>query len=133
METKKPRSFRGCRVRWQFHKELAAEAGVGEHTYDAGKAILDAVADGQLLPNIVEDIRNGTESIHGAAKNVKAKPARKAKSAVWQTAVKAFAQVVRRFIKRDPSHKSEIAASLRAIADEVIADEIEQNDQAVAA
>ena len=60
-------------------KQLAAEAGVGEHTYSDGKAILDAVADGELLPQIVEDIRNSNDSIHGVAKSLKVKPVRKAK------------------------------------------------------
>ncbi len=104
-------------------KELADEANVGEHTYDAGKAILDAVANGQLLPEIVEDIRNGNETIHGVAKSLKAKPARKAKSSGWQTIVSGFTAAVRKFIKRDPQRRAEIAAELRRLADEFEVDQ----------
>ena len=100
-------------------QELAASANVSEQTFANAATILDAVADGQLLPDIVEDIRNGTTSIHAVAKGMKTKPSRKTKASGWQAAVKAFSQVVRRFIRRDPSHISEIAASLRAIADEI--------------
>ena len=104
-------------------KELAAEAGVGEHTYDAGKAILDAVADSQLLPEIVEDIRNGNETIHGVAKTLKGKSARKGKSSGWQTIVRGFTAAARRLINRDPQRRTEIAAELRRLADEFETDQ----------
>ena len=52
-------------------KELAAEAGVSESTYDAGKLILKAVEEGTAEPEVIEDIRTGKTSIH---KRLKAKP-----------------------------------------------------------
>ncbi len=76
------------------------------------------MAEGQLLPEIVEDIRNGNETIHGVAKSLRAKPAHKSKSSGWQTIVRGFAAAVRRLIKRDPQRRSEIAAELRRLADE---------------
>ena len=98
-------------------KELAAEAGVGERTYDAGKLILKAVEEGTAEPEVIEDVRTGKGSIHGVAKRLKAKPASKAKSG-WQTILSGFVSACRRFVKRDPQRRSEIAAELRRLADE---------------
>ncbi len=50
--------------------ECAKVAGVGEHTYSAGKAILDAVAVGTLPAQVVTDINDGKPSSHGMAKGL---------------------------------------------------------------
>ncbi len=103
-------------------REVAAlEAHVSNGTYSAGKQIIDAVAQGELPPTIVEDIRKGTKSIHGVAASLKpkadAKPARKAKSG-WQTLVSGFSKAIRRIVRRDPARSAEIAVELRRLADE---------------
>ena len=102
----------------QTRAECAKLAGVGEHTYAAGKLIIDAVADGTLPQQTVDDINAGTKSIHGVAKSLKAKPASKPKSSGWQTLVRGFTAAVRRLIKRDPQRRVEVAAELRRLADE---------------
>jgi hypothetical protein len=98
-------------------KESAAEAGVSEKTYAAGKQILAAVADGKLSPTVVDDIRSGTKSIHGVAKHLQGKAARKAKSG-WQTIVREFSKDIRRIVRTDPQRRGEVAAELRRLADE---------------
>ncbi len=99
-------------------KESAAEAGVSEHTYDAGKQVIAAVAEGKLPQETIADINAGKLSISGAAKGIKGKPASKAKSSGWQAIVRGFTVAVRRFIKRDPQRRAEIAVELRRLADE---------------
>ena len=46
-------------------KIVAAAAGVGERTYDAGKLILDAAKNGEIPQDVVDNIRNGSATIHG--------------------------------------------------------------------
>lgn len=52
-------------------KASAKAAGVGERTYDAGKLILDAAAAGEIVPEVVEQIRRGEAAIHRVAKEIK--------------------------------------------------------------
>ncbi len=52
-------------------KEAAKLAGVGERTYDAGKLILDAAANGEIAPETVEKVRRGEAAIHRVAKDIK--------------------------------------------------------------
>lgn len=102
--------------------ECAKTAGVGERTYDAGKAVLQAVEEGTATADVLEDIREGRATIHGVAKKLKGeaegKPARKAKSSGWQSIVRVLSNAVRRVIKRDPRSRAEIVARLRSLADE---------------
>ena len=98
--------------------ECAKAAGVSEKTYDAGKQVIAAVADGKLPQETVADINAGKLSIHGVAKNLKGKPTSKAKSG-WKAIVAGFVSACRRFVKRDPGRSAEIAAELRRLADEV--------------
>lgn len=51
--------------------ESAKAAGVGERTYDAGKLILKAAAEGVIRPEVVEDVRRGRAAIHRVAKDIK--------------------------------------------------------------
>lgn len=52
-------------------KESAKTAGVGERTYDAGKLILDAAANGEIAPEVVEAVRRKETSIHAVARDIK--------------------------------------------------------------
>lgn len=112
--------------------ECAKSAGVGERTYDAGKAVLQAVEEGTATADVLEDIREGRATIHGVAKRLKGetegKPVSKAKSSGWQSIVRVFSNTVRRFIKRDPRSRAEIVARLRSFIDELN----DVNDQAAA-
>ena len=91
----------------------------GEKTYDASKAILDAVAVGALPAQVVADIKDGKATIHGVAKELKLrtedKPARKAKTSRWQTLVRGFTTAVRRIVSRGPQRRAEIAAAYQRI------------------
>ncbi len=101
-------------------KESAAEAGVGRTKYDDGKRILNAVADGMLSPQIVDDIRSGKASISAVSKTIKGKTTLKAKSksSGWQTLVRGFSNAICRVVKRDPRCRAEVAAELRRLADD---------------
>ena len=57
-------------------KESAKSAGVGERTYDAGKAILEAVKAGEVSEEDIEAIRRKEKSIHRVAKDLKEKRSR---------------------------------------------------------
>ena len=52
-------------------RECANAANVGEKIYDAGKAILDAVAVGALPAQVVADINAGTKTFRGMYKTLK--------------------------------------------------------------
>jgi len=54
-------------------KEVAKTAGVGERTYDAGKLILDAAANGEIDQETVEKVRRKETTIHRVAKDIKEK------------------------------------------------------------
>lgn len=54
-------------------KEVAKAAGVGERTYDAGKAILEAVESGELDASVLDDIRHKDKSINGTFTELKKK------------------------------------------------------------
>ena len=77
------------------------------------------MADGKLPESVVTDIANGKASIHGVAQTLKAKPAPKPKASGWRSIVSGFVAAVRKLVRRDPQRRSEVAAELRRMADEV--------------
>ena len=101
-------------------KESAAEAGVGRTKYDDGKRILNAVADGMLSPQIVDDIRSGKASISAVSKTIKGRTTLKAKGkpSSWRAVVRGFSKAICRVVKRDPRCRAEVAAELRRLADD---------------
>jgi hypothetical protein len=59
--------------------ESAVAADVGDRTYAAGKMVLAAVENGEIEPEVVDDIRRGRLAIHGVAKGIKEKRQQKAR------------------------------------------------------
>lgn len=80
---------------------VAAKAGVGERTYDAGKLVLDAVQKGEIKPDVVEDIRRNKTSIHAVAKKVKETRQRDTRQAKRIEAAKAAPKLDSRIIVGD--------------------------------
>lgn len=69
-------------------KEAARSAGVGERTYDAGKLILDAAKNGEVAPEVVDDVRRGKKAIHRVAKDIKEKRAKESRQSKRMEAAK---------------------------------------------
>jgi len=82
-------------------RECAKSAGVGERTYDAGKMILKAVAEGKVKPEVVEDIRRGRAAIHRVAKDLKEKHQRNARQEKRIAAAKSAPEFDERIIVGD--------------------------------